>query len=125
MLLGVNDFSYVTEVRFTQGDVVNIYFQLVDKNKDDGLKPPYRRYMPASAATLVVTIKNINDSATLTKTATQPFTQDPSIWRISLTAADSVSGTFSLQLALTEGSVVTRGTIFNAISSQPQSGIMC
>lgn len=118
----VNVFDWVQQVEMTEGDgPVTVTFQLIDKSvdrEDLGWKPlaAGRRYVPASGATMQVILKNIADSKTLTKVATQPFpTTDPSIWQFQIAAADAVKGTVSLTIALTEGATVRRAMVPAAI----------
>lgn len=125
---GVNDWEHADQLKFTEGDTLYVHFQLIDSNKDrqnQGFKPSGKRYIPATGATLQATIQNVNSAKTLVKTAVQPYSGDLSIWRIQLTSSDALSsGTFSVNLSLTESGVVTRGVIKNALSVEPQSGIM-
>lgn len=121
----VNTFEYVSAVEFTEGDAPSIYFQLVDSSLDKLLRPTGRRYMPASGAVLQCVINNIgqfdpNKDTTITRFATQPFAGDPSIWKLVLLPTDAVRGTCSIQLTLTEGSVVTRGLASNVINALSQ-----
>jgi hypothetical protein len=118
---GVNTFSYAQVAEFTEGDAPTIYFQLIDESLDRDSRPAGRRYMPAAGATLQVVIHNIDDAKTATRFATQPFAQDPSIWSISLLTTDTVRGTCSVKLTLTEGAKVTRGTASNVISADSQT----
>jgi hypothetical protein len=107
-----NDFSYADEAEWTAGDTFNWYFQLVDLSRDraiDGFKPEGRRYMPAAGATLTVLFGNIDDAKKVTRAATQPYPLDPSIWRVSVLAADPIQGTIDATLTLSEGGVVTTG----------------
>ncbi len=117
----VNTFEYADEARFTQGDQTYIYFQLIDSEKDKTAKLPGRRYTPTAGATLVAVISSIDTAKTYTKVATQPYSGDLSIWRIQVLSTDTVVGTASIKLALTEGSVTTRGIIRNALSVSAQS----
>lgn len=111
----VNDFEVVQAVQFTQGDTVDVYFQLVDVTKDrsaQGFSPTGRRYVPASGATLTAKLDNIDDLVSVSRAATQPYpTADPSIWRLSITATDKIIGTCALAITLTEAGVVTRGRL--------------
>lgn len=120
---GVNSFSYTDCVKFTEGDVITIYFQLVDLNKDtasEGFIHPGRRYCPASGATLSVSLVSYDDDKTITRSASKAYsTSDTSIWYISLLATDQISGSFDIKLTLTESTVVTRGVIHNAIRANP------
>ena len=110
----VNDFDYVDQVQFTEGDAIDVYFQLIDSSKDKVLqqfKPAGRRLMPAAGATLQVTLDNLDDDKKLVRSATQPFALDPSIWKLSILATDAVRGTVNLLLQLTESGKITRGRL--------------
>jgi hypothetical protein len=117
----VNTFDFSTENKFTEGDVGYIYFQLIDQNKDQSLRPAGRRYTPAASATLTVTITNPDSSKIISRSAAQPFVGDNSIWRVAINATDALAGTYSLQLALVEGAVTTRGIMKSVLSVTPQT----
>jgi hypothetical protein len=117
-VVGVNDFESVDHLEFTEGDGPSLFFQLIDLSKDrseQGFLPAGRRYMPATGATLQVTFDNLDDAKVVTKTATQPFSGDPSIWRVDLMSTDPVSGTVRAKFALTEGVVVRRAVLDAAL----------
>lgn len=119
--VSVNSFEYADSAQFTQGDTVDVYFQLIDSSLDtasENFIPAGRRYMPASGATLSVVVENIDDAKKITRTATQPFVNDSSIWKLSLISSDTISGTANLRLTLTEGPKVTRGLLKNAFRIQ-------
>ncbi len=125
-VVNVNTFDHATEACFTEGDGPAIYLQLIDASKDradKGFHPPGRRYAPASGATLSVVVENIDDDLKLTRTATQPFTNDPSIWMVQFLSTDPTRGTAHLRLVLTEGAVVRRGTVHSALSVQSQGAL--
>lgn len=109
----VNTFSYVDQIEYYSGDPKVIYFQLIDASKNKsiaGFNPSGMRYVPAAGATLSVEFVNIDDSKKTTKTATQPYSGDLSIWTVSLGALDTgVSGTVSIKLTLTESPSVRHG----------------
>lgn len=120
----VNDFNYVDQAEFTAGDTARVYFQLVDLAKDKavvGFKPAGRRYMPASGATLQVTLDNIDDDKQVIRAAVQAFpTTDPSIWYVNVLASDSVRGTVDMALQLTEGGVIRYGRAAAAVAASNQ-----
>lgn len=121
-----NTFDYVTEVRFTEEDGPAVYFQLIDKQKDradQGCFPAGRRYAPAAGATLSVVIDNLDDDIKITRAATQPYSNDPSIWRVQLLSTDPIRGTANLRLTLTEGSVIRRGTVTAALCIDSQRAV--
>jgi hypothetical protein len=109
---GVNDFDPATEVQAMKGDAFDVYLQLIDKEQhkaSQGFYPEGLRYIPASGATLQVTVLSIVPTKQFVRVATAPFTATPSdtsIWKFSILATDPVEGTVSLQLTLTEGAVV-------------------
>lgn len=108
----VNSFEWTTTAEFTAGDAGNFYFQLIDRSLDlsnQGFSPSGRRYMPAAGATLSCKIMSINDAITVTRVATQPFANDPSIWALPLLTTDLLNGSYSMRMTLTEGSVVKHG----------------
>lgn len=110
-----NSFNYLLDAppQWTVGETVDVYFQLVDATQDlasQGYKPAGRRYCPASGATLTATLTNIDDAKALTRSCSQPFpTVDPSIWKLSVVAADSIVGSTTFLLTLNEGGRLTYG----------------
>lgn len=120
----VNQFRESEQLKITEGDAVNVYIQLRDMSIQtafEGFKNPGRRYMPAAGATLIVKIDTLNDAQvpTFTKTAVQPFPQDPSIWLFQIQPTDAVFGTKRIKLFLTEGATVTNGLVNSAILVAP------
>lgn len=115
----VNDYDYTDNAQWTAGDVVSLYFQLVNLTLDrpaQGFFPSGRRYVPATGATLTVTLVNIDDAVQIVRSASQPFpTTDPSIWRLDVLASDTIRGTCDVVLALTEGSVRTSGRVTGGV----------
>ena len=100
-----NDFRYATEVSSTAGDPVDLYFQLSDAEKQlaqHGFNPSGLRYMPKAGSTLQVIFLNVNTRKQFNRFASQPFTQDPSVWKVSVLATDPLSGTVSIKFILTE-----------------------
>lgn len=111
----VNVFEVVDVVQFNQGDATRVYFQLIDAALDrpeQGFSPAGRRYMPASGATLSVTLTSIDAGKAVTRAASMAFSADDrSIWYVQMQAADTIAGTVDIQLTLTEGATVTRGRL--------------
>ncbi len=124
----VNNYQPTDTVRLTEDDTVDVYFQIIDKALDlpnQGFWPAGRRFMPTLGATLQVVAQSIDGAKTLTRFASQPYTQDPSIWRLSILASDHVKGTYAFQLTLTEGGRVTRGVVQQAISVESLTQSFC
>jgi hypothetical protein len=120
---GVNSFEYANQVECVEGDGPLVSFQLIDVTVDratDGFVPGGRRYIPAVGATLSVVIDSLNDSTKITRSATQPFATDSSIWQVQLMSTDPIRGTATMRLTLTEGIKITRGNVFNSLMIQPK-----
>lgn len=122
---GVNSFLYADYLGITESDTVTVYLQLVDLSVETQLSPAGRRYMPVASSTLSVVMRSNDTGAMVTKTATQPFLQDPSIWSFSLTTTETLPGTDSLKLTLSEPTgapgvfKLTHGWVEAAISIKP------
>jgi hypothetical protein len=83
-----NLFRIVNQISARAGSTIDIYFQLVDRDQDREFNPPGRRFMPASNSTLLVSLKSVYPRKQLAFPATQPFPQDPSIWRFQIQPND-------------------------------------
>lgn len=121
----VNSFEYAQVGQFTQGEATSVYFQLIDASLDSALKgfdPAGRRYIPATGATLSVVVNSIDDAKKITRAATNPFPDDRSIWKLDFLATDTISGTATLQLTLTEGLVIRKGLVKNGLRIASQTG---
>lgn len=113
----VNSYEYTSNVEFTEGDGIDVYFQLIDSTKDradQGFFPVGRRYAPGEDATLQVTIDNINDAKKVTRFCSRPYAEDPTIWKLSILASDAVRGTSNLKLTLIDGTKNIRGIVQGA-----------
>lgn len=122
----VNNFQPASQFQMTEGDKVDIYFQIIDMSidrNDQGFVPAGRRYIPATGATLSVLLDNVDDAKQITKTATNPFPGDTSIWKISINSTDAIMGTVNMKLTLTEGSTVTKGVFWGAIGVTSLEGL--
>lgn len=103
----VNDFEATTQLEISQGSSPQtIYLQLVDLNKDrigQGFNPAGRRFVPVANSLVEITLTNIDDSKRLTRTASQPFPGDGSIWSIPLLATDpELLGTINVSVKVIE-----------------------
>jgi hypothetical protein len=114
----VNAFTYICQVECQELDTIDVYIQLTDSSVEATLSPPGRRYMPVDGSTLSVYLKDIDDTNNVTVEATQPFAQDPSIWKFSLRGqeipaevgppaieaipSETLPGTRGLKVTLTE-----------------------
>lgn len=118
----VNDVDFVDRLEMNQGDAATFYLQLVDMSKNKQGKPVGMRYVPASGATLQIKLLNLNSVKTYTKTASQPFPGDLSVWSFAVAATDDVRGTVNVQIILTEGSVTKKALIKSAFQVYPVEG---
>jgi hypothetical protein len=122
----VNSFEYAQVGQFTRGEAASVYFQLIDDSLDGALKgfaPSGRRYIPATGATLSVVVNSIDDAKKITRVATNPFPDDRSIWKLDFLTTDKIDGTATLQLTLTEGSVVRKGLVKNGLRIASDTGV--
>lgn len=114
----VNSYEMADVAELSEGDTQTLYFQLIDINLDkaiDGHMPAGRRYITAPGATLQCVIENIDDAKKITRYATVPFSNDTSIWKISILSTDQIRGTSNLRLTLTEGVEIKHGVIKSGI----------
>lgn len=105
----VNQWEYANEAHAQEGQVNDIYIQLVDLDKTPAIDksvalPDYPlRYMPqyTTSVALEATFDSLDDSAKLSVLGSQPFAQDPSIWKFTLSASQTPrSGNITFKLTL-------------------------
>lgn len=107
-VVSVNFFDFTTQVEAAGGDAFDVYFQFIDKEQhtsSEGYSPSGNRYMPTPGASVVTTVLNLDGARQFSRVATQPFAQDPSIWKVSFLSTDPLDGTGSFKVVLTEGGV--------------------
>ena len=103
----VNSFEVGNQLTVSPGEAATLFLQLLDASQDTalgGFDPPGRRYVAATGATLAVKMESLDDSKVYTRTASRPYAADGSIWSFAVLATDTIRGTVSLTLTLTEGS---------------------
>jgi hypothetical protein len=80
--------------------------------------------MPPATSILSATVDNINAARQVTRSCTNPFSNDLSIWKLSILSTDGIKGTSNLKLVLTEpGSVIKRGLVKNALRASTYASI--
>jgi hypothetical protein len=125
---GVNAYREAPTFLMSEGDQVDVYIQLRDISVNpaaQGFKPVGRRYMPATGATLSVSLSNsFDDARVVSKVCTQPYASDPSIWKFTILSTDPIKGTRNVQLTLTESAVVKKGIVQAGIRAVPTSEIV-
>ena len=120
----VNSFEYSEQVKLRQGNASVIYFQLADQDQIGSDGRPLR-YMPESGASVSVTFSSITTAYTVTKTATQPYSNDTSIWCVSINTTDRIAqGNMTFQLTESSAGVRT-GMILNAIVVESLNTSFC
>ena len=106
----VNNFQYASQWNISEGSSHTLYFQFVDKLKDD------LRYM--SQATIVdyvnITFLNIDEASEIIKEASQVFQDDKSIWSITL-ENDEVPNSGAIKVAISEDGQEKRFRVEQAI----------
>src|ERR1700761_5256440 len=85
----VNSFQIANDLCIGAASPTTLYLQLIDSSVFSAIKgynPPGRRYMPTSGSILTVSFNDINDNEKISRFASQPFIQDPSIWMVPILA---------------------------------------
>jgi hypothetical protein len=110
----VNSFEFVERLQVVEGDAFSLYLQLADSSK--GL-----RYVPAVGSTLTVVLDNIDANKKVSRSATQPYSGDGSIWSVSVLSSDPIlAGTVHVKLTLVESGSTRKGIVLNAIAVNPK-----
>lgn len=121
----LNNLALLNSVTITPGEILDVYFELVDLDKQlvDNF---YQRYIPQAGSTLSVQFFSNNNIGNLTKPAIQPFALDNSIFTISLTANDTgvIQGA-NMKVTLTEGATVKIAWGHNVINVLPTTPFAC
>jgi len=107
----INCFEYVSQWDISEGSAQTLCFQITDKHKDD------LRYL--SQATVIdsvtVTFPSIDEGEVITKTATQKWADDKSVWCVDL-AADEVPGSGAVYFSIIEDTIESKFKVSQAIS---------
>ena len=102
----VNSWAYANEATIQEGQANEIYFQLVDFDQIPGtststvLPDSPLRYMPqGTVIELSASFPSIDSAQEFSVVGTQPFPQDPSIWKVTLLSTQvPKSGNFKIKL---------------------------
>ena len=122
-VLDGNNYDYTPQFTYNQGSTVDLYLQLTNLDWN-GTEIPGIPYHASIGATLQVVLSALNTANVLTSAATQPFANNTSIWKISIPATANFSSG-NIALTLTEGLIVSKGTIINGISVQKDNLAFC
>ena len=120
---GINSWKYANQAYVAEGAVNNIYIQLVDLLKTAEINPkskalpdnPLRYISAATVVSVSATFPSIDDGEIFTVIGVQPFADDKSIWKFTLTSSQlPASGSF--QVTLTEDGVSRSFNVQNSIA---------
>ncbi len=111
----VNQFEYADQANIQEGQINEIYFQLVDLDKSLAQDCPLRYLSQAAVLAVEVTFPSIDDAAIITLDATQPFSDDKSIWKINLTSSQ-LPNSGAMQVKVTEDGADKLFNVQGAIS---------
>lgn len=107
---GINNYDESDQWSIAEGSAQSLYFQLADKDQDN------IRYMSqATVFAVEVTFQDIEETAEIVKTATQPFADDKSIFKIELLASE-VPNSGAVTFKLTEDGIDSKFKVSQAIS---------
>jgi hypothetical protein len=95
----VNTFQYTSQWNISEGYSHVLHFQITDKLKDD-----LRYLSQATEMDVSVLFLSIDESTEITKTATQAFADDRSVWSITL-EYDEVPNPGAIKVMITEDGV--------------------
>lgn len=113
----INSFQEVSEISLQQGNPSTLYFRLVDldQSKDGN----HFRFVPASGATMTVTLNNIDLNKIVTKVASMAASADDrSVWSIPILESDSFSKN-SLEATLINNGVTYKIYFVSEVSQEP------
>jgi hypothetical protein len=116
----INGFEEAMELRLVAGNPGQVYFRLVDLDRrvsaDQGAG--YLRFVPASGATMSMTIGAIDSNSVVTRSLSNPFSDDRSIWLLPILASDQLAFG-SMEAALTIGANQYKVPIVSAVVDDP------
>lgn len=105
----INSFQYANQWDISEGSANRLYFQIVDKLKED-----LRFMTQAVTYSVSVTFLSIDSNAEITKAAVQAFSDDKSIWYIDL-ASSEVPNSGAVKFSITQDSIESKFKVEQAI----------
>lgn len=122
----LNNLMHLNQIEVSPGETATVIMQLVDLTTVSESNRIGNRYMPATGATLSVTIQSNNSANVLTKVASQPFAQDASVWQITLNATETAQiGAMDLLVTLTEGASIKKANGKQTLIADSSSPYQC
>ena len=123
-VVSCNAFQFANQWDHNQLSDDELYVQLVSLDSNPGGTPPGIRYLPAAGSVLVVTLPSLDASKVQTLTASQPFANDLSIFKVVVSSLMDF-GSGNLVLTLTESATVKKLTIINGVRVLPNDPSTC
>jgi hypothetical protein len=123
-VVSANYFSHANQWDHNQLSDDELYVQLVSLDSNPSGTPPGIRYLPAAGSVLVVTLPSLDASKVQAITATQPFANDLSIFKV-LVSSLMDFGSGNIVMTLTESAVVKRITIISGVRVVPNDPSTC
>lgn len=134
----INNLMYLNQYRINPGETAAVYFQFVDLDKQNnggcsggfsgtgsGSCPP-QRYIPATGATVSISLTSININNNITKIPVNAFVGDNSIWSFNMSAADTqIAAGINMKVVLTQGPNINIVNADGVIIIGPQSCYQC
>lgn len=123
-VVGVNNWSHSNQAYLSEGQANDVYIQLVDLDWTTKASPeqssafpqyPIRYISQASAVEVKATFLDIDDDQEFEIIATQPFADDKSIFKFSLSNSQ-IPNSGNLLITITEDNVSKSFIIQNAIT---------
>ena len=123
----LNNLKYLREVYVNQGDTPTILFQIIDLDTADQNNLIGDRYIPATGATVQLTITSVNDANTLVLNASMAFPNDDrSVWTFSMTSNQTTKAAgVNINAVLTQGQQVNNIVAKNVLFIGPPSTYCC
>lgn len=121
----VNHWEYTDSAYLQEGQINEFYFRLVDLDKihpgeKSKILPDFPlRYIPQGTTTVSVTFPDLNPENEFSASASQPFADDKSIFKITL-ASNQVPNSGGMRISITEDGNVRSFMLKNAIKVERQ-----
>jgi len=90
----VNSWKHVDQVTISEGEISDVYFQIINKSEDN-----IRYLSQAGTYSVEAIFPDVDETATITVAGVQVFSDDKSIWKVTLASSQTPgSGTFLVKL---------------------------
>lgn len=118
----INSWKLSNQWFIGEGQANSLYLQLVDLEVETALNPsngafpnmPIRYISGATVITLKAEFDSVDDAEVISITASQPFANDKSIWKLDLSSSQN-PGNGNVKITLTEDSVDKSFIMMNVI----------